>query len=276
MAKKIVVKTGKGGGGKTISAVTLAHIAATEGKRTLLIDLDPQGHIGLSLGIPNEVNIYDWLVEDEPIESVIKFSGRRFLSVITGDRSSMEIDKSFLDKASSRIRAKQLKQQPEELASEMIAKKLERLPDYIAEWNDSGTFDYIIFDCPPLSNILIETAMMAADAILIPSSMSPKEVDGAMVAIELSKQLNPGARLIAVPNRCDVRNCKTFDSVELLQFECSMEKNGVEVATPIPTSTALKAAEKLKQTPLEYSPSTTSLSKAVRAYIDLYRMIREL
>ena len=55
----------KGGVGKTTTAVTLAHGLALAGQRTLLVDLDPQGHVAFALGMDKAPGLYRLVVDEE-------------------------------------------------------------------------------------------------------------------------------------------------------------------------------------------------------------------
>ena len=61
----------KGGVGKTTTAVTLAHGLAKHGRRTLLVDLDPQGHTAYSLGLDKAPGLYRLICLNEPLHTLV-------------------------------------------------------------------------------------------------------------------------------------------------------------------------------------------------------------
>ena len=149
----------KGGVGKTTSVVNIGSGLTILGKKVLIVDLDPQGHLTRSLGIEtNGFNktIYDVLKgETSPRESMVdKKLGAR-LSVNGQDSSlSLTVIPSRLDLADSAVELSRLAG-----AEHLLKKAVETVK------ND---YDYILIDCPPSLGLLTTNALTAANKVYIP------------------------------------------------------------------------------------------------------------
>lgn len=144
--RSIAIINQKGGVGKTTTAVNLSAALAESGKRVCLIDLDPQAHASLHLGIASEEDgpsIYDVMVEDATLEDVRKQIGENLFIV-----------PSHLDLAAAEV----------ELAGEVGREVL--LRDRILE--DTEDFDFLIVDCPPSLGILTLNALVGVNEVFLP------------------------------------------------------------------------------------------------------------
>ena len=144
----IAVATHKGGTGKTITSMALSAALARAGKRTLLIDLDPQGHATLGLGVEvqeNEPTLRDAFSESTtPLSAIRKTTHLPSLDVVPSDIP--------LERVTHHMYTRPKRE-------DLLKKALElTLADY----------DFVVLDCPPSLGPLTETAVAAANLVVIP------------------------------------------------------------------------------------------------------------
>ena len=153
----IAIANQKGGCGKTTTAINLAAALSANGKKTLLIDLDPQAHASLGLNVESPDSIYNVISKltprKLPIETIIK-----------------SVNSSF-DIVPSNVLVGTLEQ---ELADE-IGREL-KLTEIINKIK--SLYDYILIDCPPSLGFLTVNAMRACDEVIIPVETSRFSIQG--------------------------------------------------------------------------------------------------
>jgi chromosome partitioning protein len=181
MSKIIAIANQKGGVGKTTTSVNLAACLAVAEKRTLLIDMDPQANATSGYGAPIDTDspsIYEVLVEDRPIDDIIK-----------------ETDVPFLQLAPSSIR---LTGAEVEMVS--VLSRERRLEEALEAAR--GKYDYIFIDCPPSLGLLTLNALTAADSVLIPIQCEYYALEGVsklMNTLKLvQRHLNPKLQIEGV------------------------------------------------------------------------------
>src|SRR5712691_3487589 len=150
--------THKGGTGKTTSSINLAAKLGRDGYRTLLIDMDPQGHATLGVGLDlayDEPNMADVLTDRGlPLGKVVRPTSIPNLTI-----------------APSNIR---LASVAESLYAKM--RREERLQKNLTAIQES--YEWVVIDCPPALGILTANALEASDIILIPCQTGARALDG--------------------------------------------------------------------------------------------------
>ena len=146
MGKIISIANQKGGVGKTTTAINLSTVLAKRNKKTLLIDMDPQGNATSGVGIEKnlEKSIYNVLIEENPIEEAI----------LKTDIKNLDICPSTINLAGAEV----------ELVS-MMSREM-RLKEKLESVKDN--YDYILIDCPPSLGLITLNAFTASNSVLIP------------------------------------------------------------------------------------------------------------
>lgn len=144
--RRIAVLNQKGGVGKTTSTVNVAAALARKGFRTLVIDLDPQAHATLHLGLlpgRSGPSMYEALTENLALARVRK-----------NVAPNLDVCGSHIDLAAAEV----------ELISTVGREMI--LRDLLAV--EQGNYDYVMLDCPPSLSVLTLNALCAAGEVMIP------------------------------------------------------------------------------------------------------------
>jgi chromosome partitioning protein len=152
--KTIAIANQKGGCGKTTTAINVSAALAATGRRTLLIDMDPQAHASFGLrasNLPPDKSIY-YVLTDNPekrrsMESCIANVSQNF-DIVPSNIQLSTLEQEFKGK--------------EDAVSEL----------YKVLFSSPSMYDYIIIDCPPSLGFLTFNALRAADQVIVPIDMS--------------------------------------------------------------------------------------------------------
>ena len=147
MGKIVSFSNQKGGVGKTTTCVNMAAYIAAEGKKVLLVDMDPQGNATTGLGFSKsslEVSVYNVLIDDEKASD----------NIMKTEVPNLDLMPSNIDLAGAEV--------------ELVYKKSREkvLKNALAEVR--ARYDYVMIDCPPSLGLLTINALAAADTVIIP------------------------------------------------------------------------------------------------------------
>lgn len=153
MAKIISLVNQKGGVGKTTTSINLAASLGKLQKKTLLIDLDPQGNTSIGVGLNKKdirYNMYNVLTNEVDINEAIIKTEYENLSIIASSLNLAGLDFEYVKK----------------FYEDNGFRKNEQLKFCLNKVVDK--FDYIIIDCPPALGILTTNALVASNSVIIP------------------------------------------------------------------------------------------------------------
>jgi len=169
-AKTIAIATHKGGTGKTVTAMALGAAIARASQRCLLVDLDPQGHSTLGLGVEL----------DDTTPTLREFFHEPPLPL---SRLIRETHVTGFHIVPSNIRLARVAQ-----ALYMRPKREELLKRGLHTLHEQYAF--VVMDCPPSLSALTEAAIAAADLIVIPCQMEARAADGLVDLLEIISLIN--------------------------------------------------------------------------------------
>lgn len=181
MGQIIAIANQKGGVGKTTTSVNLAASLAIAEKKTLLVDMDPQGNASTGLGVGKEdleYTVYNALLDEVPTRDIICSTTLDFLDIFPSntDLTGAEVELVSLISRETKLKA-----------------ALNQVRD---------DYDYIVIDCPPSLGLLTVNALTASDSVLVPLQCEFYAMEGLSQLLRtvsiIQKNLNPSLHIHGV------------------------------------------------------------------------------
>ena len=230
----------KGGVGKTTAAVTIAHLAARQGRRTLLWDLDPQGAASWLLRVrPRVKGGAKALVGGRSdLDDVLKHTDVDGLDLVPSDESYREMERRL---------------DAEKKPTQRVARLLRPL---------RHSYDVVVLDCPPSVSLVSENVVSAADVLLVPLAPAPlavRTLDQLHEVVAASPKPRP--TVLAFLSQVDRRRALHRELAE------SLPRSRKDVsAVTIPAAAAVERMGVERRPLASFAPR----SPAAQAYADLW------
>jgi chromosome partitioning protein len=250
MSRVIAVANQKGGVGKTTTTINLAAGLALAGRRTLVVDLDPQANSTRALGVerdPDRLTIYDALIEGTSISSI----------VIGTDMENLFLCPSENELTGAEVELAELPRREYRLSAALDAIR-------------SEDYDFVFLDCPPSLGFLTVNALTASDSVLIPIQCEYLALEGVTQLIETLRRVKRSlnARLEVEGVLLTMYDDRTNLSRQVAQEVYEFFKGAV-YTTVIPRNIRLGEAPSFGQPIFLYD----SRSKGATAYLDLAKEV---
>src|SRR5882757_3800666 len=250
--RTIAIINQKGGCGKTTTSINLAACMARIGQKTLLVDMDPQGHCGVGLAVPEEQierTIYDALIEESDGKPA------KLSEVVWQIASDFDLAPSNLKLAAfEQVFAGRAGRE------DRLLKALDAVRD---------TYQWCVIDCPPSVGLLTFNALRACDEVIVPVETGYFSLHGLtkmMETLEMLRHQCGNEILIRVlPTLYDTR---TKLAREVLS-ELRAKFRDYLMESTVNFNTKLKEAASFGQPITEYDPGS-------RGYKDFVNLAREL
>jgi cellulose biosynthesis protein BcsQ len=185
MRRVVAIANGKGGVGKTTLTAGLAGQAASEGRRVLVVDTDPQGNLGrdLGYGLQDGSSLGLAITHGLPVE--VSRGVRNGLDVVPGGPALWDVGAAFTSRG----------------ARGASLPGLRPAVDRVRPAGTDKDYDLVLIDTPPGEPILQELVFAASDYLIIPTRSDEASLDGLVVVAQrfaAARTVNPDLTLLGV------------------------------------------------------------------------------
>jgi len=219
VTRVLAIANQKGGVGKTTTAVNLAGALAESGQRVLAIDLDPQGHLTINMGVRRpdelELSVYNLLTDHQ----------------VAADDVRLHTDEIGVDFLPSNIELSgaELALVTEFGRESVLKEKLEPI---------LGDYDFVVIDCPPSLGLLCINALVAATEVIIPLQCEYFGMKGMQqlqrTIDRVRAKLNPGLTIAGIlPTIYKARTLHSQEVLELVRENYGAQVYDVRVDSSI-------------------------------------------
>lgn len=248
--QKLVIANQRGGVSKTTTTATLARFFGDQGMKVLAIDADPQGSLGLVLGLRPERYLHDFLVHNRPLEECV-VPATPNVDVLCGSRDTTVVEAALFGTPGR------------ELA---FSRQLSVADD---------RYDAVLIDVSPSINLIQTCSMLYARQFLIPVGMNMLSLQGAAACLETAQMLANAFRteirpVALLPVMVDRRFSLTEYILKALE-EMS-EKYRVPLLHAVRTDGTVPRAERARQFLADHDPRC----KAMEDYLVVGLQVLEL
>jgi chromosome partitioning protein len=228
---RIAVLNQKGGTGKTTTSINLAAGLADAGCKVLLVDADPQGNVGVSLGVRSEHTLYHVLMDEVSVDKAVVPLGESF-DILTSDDT---------------LAAAEIKLAQHPARGAVLKRRLDA----------AGNYTHVIVDCGPSLSLINQNALCYVDEVLVPVACDYLSLVGVKQVLKTIKNVNQhlGHPLRVggvLPTFYDGRAKICRDALDALK-----KHFGPLTLPPVRMNTKLKEAPSHKKTIFEHDATST-------------------
>ena len=248
--QRLVIANQRGGVSKTTTTATLARFFGDQGKRVLVIDADPQGSLGLVLGLKPEKYLHDFLVHNRPLEECVVPAAPN-VHVLCGSRDTTVVEAALFGTPGR------------ELAFSRQLSAAE------------GRYDAVLIDVSPSINLIQTCCLLYAGQFLIPVAMNMLSLQGAAACLETAQMLGEAFRVPIRPVALlPVMVDRRFSLTEyiLKALDEMSEQYRVPLLHAVRTDGTVPRAERARQFLADHDPRC----KAMEDYLIVGLQVMEL